>query len=110
MRLTERLGAKTLLLGGVMIVTLSLFIAGVQDPDFWWHMRIGRWMLDNSRLPSTDIFTFTVPSHVWTDHEYLTEILMWLVYQSTGGIGLRLAFGLLTWAGFPVMYLTARRH
>jgi hypothetical protein len=62
LRLTERLGARTLLLGGVMIVTLSLFIAGEQDPDFWWHLRTGRWMLDNGRLPSLDLYTFTVPS------------------------------------------------
>src|SRR3979490_337258 len=86
--LTERLGARTLLLGGVMIVTLSLFMAGEQDPDFWWHLRIGRWMVDHAKLPSTDIFTFTVPGHVWTDHEYLTEILMWLVYRAAGTVGL----------------------
>ncbi|HXN77559.1 MAG TPA: hypothetical protein VN965_02160 [Candidatus Dormibacteraeota bacterium] len=110
LRLTERLSARTLLLGGVMIVTLSLFIAGEQDPDFWWHLRIGRWMLDNGRLPSTDIFTFTVPGHVWTDHEYLTEILMWLIYRSTGVTGLSILFGLLTWAGFWVMYRQVRRQ
>src|SRR6202521_4436513 len=110
MRLTERLGAKTLLLGGVMIVILSLFVAGEQDPDFWWHLRIGRWMVENGRLPSTDIFTHTVPGHVWTDHEYLTEILMWLVYRATGVVGLALAFGLLTWAGFWLIYRQVRRQ
>ena len=93
-----------------MIVTLSLFIAGEQDPDFWWHLRIGRWMLDNGRLPSTDIFTFTVPGHVWTDHEYLTEILMWLIYRSGGVAGLSLVFGLLTWAGFWIVYRQVRRQ
>ena len=110
MRLTERLGARTLLLGSVMIVILSLFIAGEQDPDFWWHLRIGRWMVENGRLPSTDIFTHTVPGHVWTDHEYLTEILMWLVYGATGAVGLAIAFGLLTWAGFWLMYRQVRRQ
>src|SRR6202165_3340034 len=107
--MTERLGAKTLLLGGVMIVILSLFVAGEQDPDFWWHLRIGRWMVENGRLPSTDIFTHTVPGHVWTDHEYLTEILIWLVYRATGVVGLALAFGLLTWAGFWLIYRQGRR-
>jgi hypothetical protein len=110
LRLTERLSARTLLLGGVMIVTLSLFIAGEQDPDFWWHVRIGRWMVDNGRLPSSDIFTFTVPGHVWTDHEYLTEILMWLVYRAAGPVGLSLAFGLLTWAAFWILYRQVRRQ
>ncbi|MDQ2923676.1 MAG: hypothetical protein M3Q90_05215 [Candidatus Dormibacteraeota bacterium] len=110
MRLTERLSARTLLLGGVMVVILSLFTASEQDPDFWWHMRIGRWMVDNWRLPSTDIFTFTVPNRVWTDHEYLTEILMWLVYGATGVVGVSLAFGLLTWAAFWILYQQVRRQ
>ena len=110
MRLTERLSARTLLLGGVMVVILSLFTASEQDPDFWWHVRVGRWMVDNWRLPSTDIFTFTVPNHVWTDHEYLTEILMWLVYGATGVVGVSLAFGLLTWAAFWILYQQVRRQ
>jgi hypothetical protein len=93
-----------------MIVTLSLFTAGEQDPDFWWHLRIGRWMVDHAKLPSTDIFTFTVPDHVWTDHEYLTEILMWLIYRAAGTVGLSLAFGLLTWAGFWIIYRQVRRQ
>jgi hypothetical protein len=109
-RLVQSLSARTLLLGGVMIVTLSLYIAGEQDPDFWWHLRIGRWMVENGRLPSDDIFTFTVPGHVWTDHEYLTEILMWLAYKDLGLPVLIVAFGLVTWAGFWLIYRQVRRE
>jgi hypothetical protein len=110
LKLVERLSARTLLLGGVMIVVLSLFTGVEQDPDFWWHVRVGRWMLDNAMLPKTDIFTYTVPAHVWTDHEYLTEILMWLVYSTFGIAVLCIAFGLLTWAGFWLLYLQVRRQ
>ena len=110
LRLTERLSARTLLLGGVMVVILSLFIGAEQDPDFWWHLRIGRWMVDNGRLPSSDIFTFTAAGHVWTDHEYLTEILMWLTYSTLGLTVLVALFGLLTWAGFWLIYLQVRRQ
>ncbi|HSS60740.1 MAG TPA: hypothetical protein VLK30_04700 [Candidatus Limnocylindrales bacterium] len=109
-RLTRWLSARTLLLGGVMIVTLALFIAPEQDPDFWWHLRIGQWMVDNGRLPSNDIFTFTVPSHVWIDHEYLTEVLMWRIYSGFGLLTLIVLFGLITWAGFWWMYLQVRRQ
>ena len=110
LRLTERLSARTLLLGGVLIVILALFVGPEQDPDFWWHLRIGRWMVENGRLPSTDIFTFTVPAHVWTDHEYLTEILMWLTYSTLGLAALVIAFGVITWAGFWLMYRQVRRQ
>ena len=93
-----------------MIFSLVLFIAAVQDPDFWWHIRVGRWMAENGRLPSKDLFTFTVPDHVWTDHEYLTELLMWQVYSRLGAVGISVAFGLVTWAGFLFMYRQVRRQ
>src|SRR5207244_9622146 len=75
-----------------------------------WHLRIGRWMVEHGRLPSSDIFTFTATNHIWTDHEYLTEILMWLAYSSLGLTFLVILFGLLTWAGFWLIYLQVRRQ
>jgi len=93
-----------------MIVIAALFVGSVQDPDFWWHIRIGQWMVENGRLPATDIFTYTAQSHVWTDHEYLTEVLMWLIYSKAGAIGIGLFFGLITYAGFYLMYRQVRRQ
>jgi len=93
-----------------MLAVLMLFTAGIQDPDFWWHLRVGRWMVENGRLPSRDLFTYTVPVHVWTDHEYLTEVLMWLVYSATGAVGIAILFGLVTWAGFWLIYRQVRRQ
>src|SRR3989440_12668858 len=110
LRLTERLSARTLLLGGVLIVILGLFIGVEQDPDFWWHLRIGRWMVENGRLPASDIFTFTASSHAWTDHEYLTEVLMWLTYSTFGLTALVVAFGVLTWSGFWLMFRQVRQQ
>jgi hypothetical protein len=109
-QLTELLGARTLCIGGVLIAVLAICIGPVQDPDFWWHIRIGQWMADHGKLPSTDIFTFTVPSHVWTDHEYLTEIVMWQVYRAAGTVGIAIFFGLVTWAGFLILYRHVRRQ
>ena len=93
-----------------MIVIVALFVGAIQDPDFWWHVRIGRWMVENGRLPSNDIFTYTVPGHVWTDHEYLTEVLMWLIYSGMGAFGISVFFGLITYAGFYSMYRQVRRQ
>ncbi len=93
-----------------MLAVLMLFMEGIQDPDFWWHLRIGRGMVENGRLPAHDLFTFTVPDHVWTDHEYLTEVLMWLLYSAAGSVGLAIAFGLVTWAGIWLIYRQVRRQ
>lgn len=93
-----------------MTITLALFISAEQDPDFWWHLRIGQWMVDHGQLPSTDIFTFTVPNHVWTDHEYLTEVLIWRVYSAAGLAAVSVAFGFVTWAGFWLIYRQVRHQ
>src|SRR5713101_4520808 len=90
-RLADRLSARTLLLGGVMIVIVAVFVGSVQDPDFWWHIRIGRWMVENGRLPATDIF-------------------MWLIYSKAGALGISVFFGLITYAGFYLLYRQVRRQ
>jgi hypothetical protein len=93
-----------------MLAILMMFVEAFQDPDFWWHLRVGRWIVENAKLPSLDLFTFTVPDHVWTDHEYLTEVLMWLIYSAAGTVGLAIVFGLITWAGFWLIYMQVRRQ
>ena len=90
-----------------MIALAAAFTSSVEDPDFWWHLRTGYWMLQNGRLPSHDLYTFTVMSHSWIDHEYLTEILM-AYLRSWGGLALiSVVFGVLTWLGFVFIYRTA---
>ena len=35
---------------------------------------------------------------------------MWLIYSATGALGLSIAFGLITWAGFLLIYRQVRRQ
>jgi hypothetical protein len=90
-----------------MAITAA-FTSSVQDPDFWWHLKTGQWMLANHRLPSHDLYTYTVSSHSWTDHEYLTEILMAWLHSWGGPAAISLSFAALTWLGFLLLYRTAR--
>ncbi|MEP7105215.1 MAG: hypothetical protein ABI838_05160, partial [Chloroflexota bacterium] len=86
-----------------MLSLLAAFTSIQADPDFWWHLRIGQWMLANG-LPRHDIFTYTVADHVWTDHEYLTEIGMAALAGAGGLVAVSIAFGVLTWSGFWLIY------
>jgi hypothetical protein len=69
----------------------------VQDPDYWWHVTAGRWMVEHGSLPGHDLFTYTVSSRPWIDHEYLTEIGLYLTQQTFGLAGVSLLFGAITW-------------
>jgi hypothetical protein len=84
----------------VMVGMLPLIVRRVGDADYWWHISTARWILDHHALPAHDLYTYTVPDHRWTDHEYLTELLMYALGKVGGQLAVSLGFGAITWAGF----------
>jgi hypothetical protein len=83
-----------------MIAMLPLIVRRVGDADYWWHITTAQWIVDHHALPTHDLFTYTVPTHLWTDHEYLTELVMYALVKMGGQAAISVAFGLVTWAGF----------
>lgn len=73
------------------------------DPDMWWHLRTGAYIVDHG-VPRHDVFSFTVPGHAWVTHEWLAEVVMWLVYQVGGLPGLSAVFAALAALAFWFAY------
>jgi hypothetical protein len=97
-RITWTVGAVVVL--AVMIGMLPLIVRRVGDADYWWHIVTARWILDHHALPAHDLYTYTVPTHPWVDHEYLSELLMYGLGKVGGQLAVSLGFGAITWAGF----------
>ncbi len=74
------------------------------DPDMWWHLRTGEYILQNG-IPVQDVFTFTVPQNAWVTHEWLSQLIMWLVYLAGGLPGLILFFAALIALTYWLLYL-----
>ena len=77
-----------------LLFLLALFTMSVRelaDPDLWWHLRTGEWVWEQG-IPQTDPFSFTKLGQPWVAHEWLSDALMWGIYQLGGLIGLSLAF------------------
>src|ERR1700693_1888549 len=80
----------------------------IQDPDFWWHLRAGQLIIQHGGLLGNDPFTYTVPGHHWTMHEWLNEVLFAIEY-AIGGLGLIvLILSAVTWAGLICVMEKAR--
>jgi hypothetical protein len=89
-----------------ILLGVALFAMSVRetiDPDLWWHLRTGEAILQNG-FPQTDIFSFTVPTHEWIVQQWLTDLLMWLVYSVSGLAGLTVTFAALVMATFLLVY------
>jgi hypothetical protein len=89
-----------LLVAAAMAAILPMLVRRVGDADYWWHIVTARWIIDNHALPAHDLFTYTVPDHAWTDHEYLSELLMYGLGRIGGQLVVSIGLGAVTWAGF----------
>lgn len=58
------------------------------DPDTYWHLATGRWILKHGVVPQSDPFSHSMPGAAWTAHEWLSELVLTGVYQVAGWAGL----------------------
>lgn len=61
------------------------------DPDFGWHLKLGE-LISMGGIPKTDPFSYTMPSFPFVDHEWLTNIIFYRLYQMIGTIGMSFLF------------------
>src|SRR5256712_8939224 len=90
-----------------------MLIAAVQpvtDPDFWWHITTGNWILSHHTVPHQDLYTFTVNDHRWITHEWLSEVVLALLYAAGRLPLVSLTLGAVTAAGFLLVYLAIDRR
>ncbi len=86
-RLTTRRSVVWLLYG----IAVAASAATATDPDLFWHLRTGEFIV-NHGIPSTDIFSFTVPGRAWVAHEWGSQVILWLLWQAGGSTMLILSF------------------
>jgi hypothetical protein len=58
------------------------------DMDLWGHIRFGQDMLARKAFLWTDIYSYTAFGAHWINHEWLSELIMYLVYRAFGSPGL----------------------
>ena len=89
------------------ILFLALFVMTVReisDPDFWWHLRAGQYILENATIPHTDPFSFTAQSKEWVTHEWLSEVFMYASYRVGGFALLTILFSGIITLAFALTY------
>ncbi len=69
-----------------MAVALAalMSVRRLDDFDTWWHLAAGRWIVRNGSVPSTDVLSFTVPDHSWTNLQWLYDVILYGLYGMGG--------------------------
>jgi len=74
------------------------------DSDTGWHIRTGEWILENGRVPTADIFSFTRAGQSWFAWEWLSDVFMAAVHCNGGLAGIVLVGVLLLGATSVCVY------
>ena len=69
-------------------VLICIHKSSVTDPDVWWHLRAGDWILQHHRVPHTDVFSWTNAGKPWPAYSWLFELLIAELVQQFGLVGL----------------------
>ena len=64
--------------------------APASDPDLFWHLASGEWMLDRGRLLDRDVFSFTRDGAEYTSGQWLGQVALALAHRLGGWQGLEL--------------------
>jgi hypothetical protein len=79
------------------------------DPDLGWHLKFGQEIVVNRDVPRINLVNYTIFQRPWVDHEWLSNLLSFIIFDFFGYIGLNIFFALLALSAFLLQFLTAKR-
>ena len=75
------------------------------DTDLWGHIKFGEHLWLSKTFARTDIYSFTAYGREWINHEWLSELLMYFLYEIFGSPGLLIGKLLV---GFTIIFLLSQ--
>lgn len=90
--------------GILLFGLLAMTARNAIDPDLWWHLRTGEWIVQMGQIPHVDPFSFTRAGATWVSHEWLSEVIFFLLWKYGGTAALIVFSAVITTAGFMLLY------
>jgi len=97
----------------LIIALLLILIMAVRTPletDMWWHLRAGEETLRNGDVYSVDTFSFTREGTDWINHSWLSQVVMFLTFQSGSYYGISVWVGVCAVLSMLFIYLQMKGH
>ena len=91
----------TLAILGILITVFAF--REIYSPDIGFHLKAGKWILQNLKFPDKDVFTYTVTAHDYIDMHWLYQIFVAVVNKWSGEFGLVASNAVLIIASFVLV-------
>src|SRR5215470_8717684 len=86
------------------VLTVLTVRGRFDDPDMWWHLKVGEIIWTTHAIPHADEYSFTAANHAWVAHEWLSEVIIYAAYRAGGLTGLMVWLCVMPTLIFVVVY------
>ena len=97
-----RLGLAPAIL--ILIFLIKVVNGQFDDPDFYWHLKTGEYIVTHGLLPQADIFSHTNLGRPWVLHEWLFQVFIYLLHDAGGEWGIKIFVALVLTVCFWFCY------
>lgn len=66
------------------LCAFALGMKQLRDPDIWWQLVNGRWMLDNGSISNVDTFSYTAAGKSWVNVNWLYQVVIAVLERGMG--------------------------
>lgn len=74
------------------LLLIAAYICGpLLDPDLWWHVTVGRWIIAHAQIPHQDYWNLTGVGQAWRAYSWSNEIIYAAIDNLFGEQGLLMA-------------------
>jgi hypothetical protein len=92
----------------VLVLIASAGWDALGDPDVWWHLRLGRWIVAAHAIPGTEMFSYTAQGSPLVAHEWLADVVFATLAAAGGLFLVTVGMAAVAWSGFIAVALRAR--
>ncbi|HEY8672458.1 MAG TPA: hypothetical protein VIM76_01750 [Candidatus Dormibacteraeota bacterium] len=96
------------LLGAVLLLTGAVGLDALSDPDVWWHIRLGDWIIAHHQIPAGELFAYTAFGNPLVAHEWLSETIFAALAAIGGLLLVTVLMGVVAWSAMVATVLRGR--
>ncbi len=101
----EQSARRTLLLSLIFLVPASQALLPIDDPDIWWRLRVGEWIVEHHGVPYAEYFSADDIGKPWIEYSWLFALLAYWVHSYFGLVGVVYFIVLM---GYAIAYVVYR--
>jgi hypothetical protein len=79
-----KITSSKVLVAIVYLIAIAFSIKSLREPDLWWQIRTGEWIIEHCKIPTVDMFSMTNAGTEWINIKWLFEVIAALITKYLG--------------------------